>query len=201
MAAGAEARLSSRAPAFPVSSGPVLTRRLLLREVIIALVPVVALLVEMAWSNLLFLDYVHVITGGTWTGIDLFMGLVVSRVLRALPVTQRAAVAQRLTPREMFLLPALASVAITSGIYLAQSIGMFNLSDPRILAAGIVVIILAVQGFGLLLPNSVRILLETTKPNPNVEKIARINQRNLLVAGSQAAFQIIIIFIMATLAI
>ena len=187
--------------AVPAAGRPVLSRGLLVREFVIALVPVIVLMVAMTWNNLVFLNYVHVITGGTWTGIDLFMGLVVSRVLRSLPVPQRAAVAQRLTPREMFLLPALASVAITSGIYLAQTTGMFNLSDPRILAAGIVVIILAVQGFGLLLPNSVRILLETMKPSPNPEKIARINQRNLVVAGSQAAFQIIIIFIMATLAI
>ena len=47
-------------------------------------VPVVALIVALLSGSLLLLNYVHVLTGGTWTGIDLFMGLVMSRVLRGL---------------------------------------------------------------------------------------------------------------------
>ncbi len=186
---------------FPASAAPfVITRRILFREFLLALIPAVAFVAVLAAGNLVYLDYVHVLTGGTWTGIDLFMGLVMSRVIRSLTVPQRAEVAKRLTPRTLFLLPSLAGTAVTSGIYLAMAEGRFLLSDPWILAAGIVVLVLLVQGLGMLLPNNVRILLEIQKPVPNVERIVRLNRRNLLLAGSQAAFQFAIIFIMAHLA-
>ena len=185
----------------PKFSSDGLSRRLFFGEFLIALVPIVALVAALASGSLLLLDYVHVITGGTWTGIDLFMGLVMTRIMRSLPIPQRVAIASRLTPKTLFLLPSLASVAITAGVYLATVEGKFSLSSPWILAAIVVVIILSVQGFGVLLPNSVRILLEINKENPDTAKIARLNLRNLRIAGSQGVFQIAIIFIMANLAI
>ncbi len=186
---------------FPPPAAPfVITRRILLRELLLALIPAVAFVVVLALGNLVYLDYVHVLSGGTWTGIDLFMGLVMSRVMRSLTVPQRAEVAKRLTPRTLFLLPSLAGTAVTSGIYLAMAEGRFVLSDPWILAAGVVVLVLLAQGLGMLLPNNVRILLEVQKTRPDVEKIVRLNRRNLLLSGSQAAFQFAIIFIMAHLA-
>jgi len=90
-------------------------------------------------------------------------------------------------------------VAITSGIYLAIRDGLFDLRSPWIIAAGIVVAILTIQGFGFLPPNSVRILLQITNEKPDIAKIAKLNMRNLRIPGSQAAFQIAIIFIMANL--
>lgn len=165
------------------------------------MIPIAALIVVLLSGNFVFLDYVHVITGGTWTGIDLFMGLVMARVMRSLSVPERAEIAKRLTPKTLFLLPSLASVAITSGVYVAIRDRLFDLASPWIVAAGVVVIILTIQGFGFLLPNSLRILLEISKEKPDVSKIARLNMRNLRMSGSQAAFQIAIIFIMANLAV
>ena len=37
-------------------------------------VPIVALVLVLAYGNLLTLNYLHVLTGGTWTGIDSFYG-------------------------------------------------------------------------------------------------------------------------------
>lgn len=178
----------------------VLTRGILLREFSYALIPIIAFIGALLSGSFLYLDYVHVITGGTWTGIDLFMGLVLSRVLRSLSVPQRAEVAKRLTPKTLFLMPALASVAITSGIYVAMNTGAFSSQPQLMIAAGIVVAILTIQGFGILLPNSLRIILEISKEKPDVTKIAKLNMRNLRISGSQAAFQILIIFIMANFA-
>lgn len=201
MAAEDARRTEPRRLLFPPPAAPfAITRRVLLRELLLALIPAVAFVVVLALGNLVYLDYVHVLSGGTWTGIDLFMGLVMSRVMRSLAVPQRAEVAKRLTPRTLFLLPSLAGTAVTSGIYLAMAEGRFVLSDPWILAAGVVVLVLLVQGLGMLLPNNVRILLEVQKPTPDVEKVVRLNRRNLLISGSQAAFQFAIIFIMAHLA-
>ncbi len=165
------------------------------------LIPVVVLIVALLTQNLLLLDYTHVICGGTWTGIDLFMGLVMSRVMKGLAPEARAEVVKRLVPLMLFLMPALASVAITAGIYLAQWEGLFNIGSPLIIAAGIIVVILSVQGFGILLPTEVRILLELIKPNPNRDKIVKLGMRNITVSGSQAIFQIAIIFVMANLAL
>ena len=167
----------------------------------IGVIPPVVLIAALATKSLYLLDYVHVITGGTWTGIDIFMGVVLSRVMRTLEIPARVEVAKRLTPTTFFIIPSLAATATVSGVYLAQTLGRFDLSSPWIIAAGIVVIILTAQGFGVFLPNGVRIFIELGKAEPDVAKIARLNMRNIRLAGSQAVFQVIIILIMAHLAI
>jgi len=48
-------------------------------------VPIIALIATLLSGSHLLLNYVHVLTAATWTGIDLFMGLVMSRVMRGLP--------------------------------------------------------------------------------------------------------------------
>lgn len=180
---------------------PPFARRLLLGSLLLAAVPVAALVGAVQAGDLFLLDYVHVITGGTWTGMDIFMGAVMTRVMRSMDVPARVEVAKRLTPATLFFLPALASAAITSGVYLAQYEGKLVLSSPWIVASGVVIAVLTVQGFGILLPNGVRIFLELAKEEPDTGKIVRLNLLNLKVSGSQAAFQVVIILIMAHLAI
>jgi hypothetical protein len=168
-------------------------------SILTLVIPVLALAAALQTRSLLFLDYVHVITGGTWTGIDLFMGLVMSRVMRSLLLEARAEIIKKLVPIMLFFMPALASVAITAGIYLAGWEGLDFLSPP-IIAAAIIVIILGVQGFGFILPNEVRIFLELRKDKPNLDKIVKLGMRNIYLSGSQTIFQIAIIFVMAYLA-
>lgn len=169
-------------------------------SILTLLVPVGVLVVAVLSKSLLFLDYVHVITGGTWTGIDLFMGLVMSRVLRGLLPAARADVIKKLVPIMLFFMPALASVAITAGVYLATWEGRDFFSMP-IMAAGVFVIILSIQGFGLLLPNEARIFLELRKENPDVQKVVKLGMRNIYLSGSQSVFQIALIAVMAFLAV
>ncbi|MHB8585661.1 MAG: hypothetical protein ACYDDF_07480 [Thermoplasmatota archaeon] len=140
------------------------------------------------------------LTGGTWTGFDLYMGLVMTRILRSLDPPARVEVAKRLTPTTFFILPSLAAVAISSGIYLAQNQHKFDLHSPWIIGAGIVVAILTIQGFGVFMPNGVRIFVELAKAKPDVAKIGRLTMRNVRLAGVQAGLQIILILIMAKLA-
>src|SRR5215204_6592388 len=61
-------------------------------------VPIVALVLVLAYGNLLALNYLHVLTGGTWTGIDLFMGVVMSRILKGLEPQARTQVIKKLVP-------------------------------------------------------------------------------------------------------
>lgn len=165
------------------------------------LVPIVALILVLAYGNLLAHNYIHVLTGGTWTGIDLFMGLVMGRVMKGLEPQARTQVIKKLVPVMLFLMPTLASVAITSGITLADRMNMLTLESPTIIAAVVIVIILSVQGFGMIMPTEIRIFLELQKKEPNRDKIIKWGMRNIKLAGSQGVFQVVLIFVMANLAL
>jgi hypothetical protein len=180
---------------------PSYTGSLLRWSFILGIIPPAVLIVALSVRSLVLLEYVHVITGAVWTGFDIFMGLIMSMIFRTLEPAMRVEVAKRLTPLNFFAVPSLASVAIVAGIYLAQRLGMFVLTSPWIVAAGIVVIVLTAQGFGIFLPNSVRIFIEVSKPKPDQDKIIRLNMLNVKLAGVQAAFQVAIIFIMAHIAV
>lgn len=176
---------------------PPYTKKLLTWSFSIGIIPPIVLVAALSLKSLYLLDYVHVISGGTWTGFDIFMGVVMTRIMRLLDVPSRVEVAKRLTPTTFFIMPSLAATAVTAGIYLAMNLGIFNLSSPWIIAAGIIILILVGQGFGVFLPNGLRIFIELAKPNPDTKLIAKLNMRNIRLAGSQAIFQVLIILIMA----
>ncbi len=165
-----------------------------------AIIPVALLIIALASTNLLLLDYVHVMFGALWTGIDIFMGLVIGRILAKVSIQFRVEFIRRLVPIMLFLMPALASVTVTAGIYLAQSEGVFNLSYYTIITAGIIVILLIVQGIGIFLRNELIIFLELRKSNPDFQRISRLGMINFNLSGVQAVLQIAIIFVMASIA-
>jgi len=167
---------------------------------LIVIIPAILVAIVILVKNLTILDYTHVLLGGTWTGIDLFMGLVLSRVMIKMSVGARIEFIKRLVPMMLFFMPTIASLAITAGIYLAWYEGIFKLSYPVIVAAGIIVVILVITGFGVFLPNELRILLELRKGSPDTGKISRLAMINFRLSGVQAAFQFAIIFIMANIA-
>lgn len=190
------------APAQPTAPGlPPFTGGLLRWSFAIGFAPPLLLVAAVAGKSLFLLQFLHVITGGTWTGFDLYAGIVLSRVLRSLQPAGRVEVAKRLTPTTFFLLPSFAAVAVTSGIYLAQATGKFDLHSPWILAAGAVVLVLTAQGFGVFMPNGLRIFIELAKKEPDTAKIGRLQMRNIRLAGVQAMLQVLIILIMAHLAV
>jgi hypothetical protein len=76
--------------------------------------------------------YVHVMSGVLWTGIDVFMAMVIGPVLGALGVEERASWFETFTPKMTFLMPTLATVTIFSGITLAVRMGAFPNSGPWI---------------------------------------------------------------------
>ncbi|WP_336001191.1 hypothetical protein [Halorientalis halophila] len=82
-------------------------------------VPVALLLYALTLGTLTQHTYVHVMAGVLWTGIDLFLAIVLGPVLGGLTVQERASVFERLTPKTAFLLPSLALVTIAGGITLA----------------------------------------------------------------------------------
>ena len=163
-------------------------------------VPLVALAAVMSMDSLLALHYIPVLMGGTWTGIDLFMGIVMGRVMKGLEPPARIQVIKKLVPVMLFLMPSLATAAITSGITLADRMHILTLESPTIVAAVVIVVILSVQGFGMIMPTEIRVFLEVRKKEPDRDKLIRWGMRNVKLAGSQGVFQVALIFVMANLA-
>ncbi len=180
---------------------PKYTSSLLLWSFILALIPPLSLVLALSTKSLFLLQYVHVISGGVWTGFDLFMSVILGRILASLDLPGRVEIAKRLTPTTFFIMPSLAATAITAGVYLAQSLGVFDLRSPWIIAAGVIVLILSAQGFGVFMPNGMRIFMELAKPNPDRQKIAKLNGINIKLSGVQGVMQIAIIFVMAHIAV
>lgn len=147
-----------------------------------------------------FLNFVHVITGLLWTGIDLFMGFMVGPILRRLDITARRAIVTRLAPRMLFMMPTIATVATTAGIYLAERGGYFELAWPAfgwVAASLIVVAILTVQGLGMLTPINVMVYLELRKEVPDMDRVSRLMRIYFRITASQGVMQVAIIVIMA----
>ncbi|MHB8396741.1 MAG: hypothetical protein ACYDAZ_05970 [Thermoplasmataceae archaeon] len=164
------------------------------------IIPVSVVLAAVLTDNQFLLDYVHVLFGAVWTGIDIFMGLVVGRILSKVSIQFRVEFIRKLVPIMLFLMPTLSAVTITAGIYLAMNMGVFNLSYYTIIAAGIIVVLLTVQGIGIFLRNELIIFLELRKETPDTGRISRLGMMNFRLSGVQAILQVAIIFVMANIA-
>ncbi len=160
------------------------------------IVMVVSIVVDDHW----FLNFVHVIAGVMWTGIDLFMGFIVGPIMRGLNPEARFAMTTRLMPRMLPLMPALSIATSTSGWFLAVQQGYLDLAYPEqwwLIAALVIVTVLTIQGLGVLLPTNVRVLLQLRKETPDTARIGRWMRRYIWVIASQAIMQIAIIVVMA----
>jgi hypothetical protein len=147
-----------------------------------------------------FLNFVHVISGVMWTGIDLFMGFVVGPVLRLVPPTARREVIIRLVPRTLFLMPTLAAITGTTGWYLAKELGYMDLPWPQfgwVAAALALIVVMTIQGTGTLLPTNLWVCFQLQKAEPDYEKISRVMRIFFYLVASQGMMQVTMIVIMA----
>jgi hypothetical protein len=153
-----------------------------------------------AVGSLWALNFVHVIAGVMWTGIDLFMGFVVGPILKAVTLDTRRAIISRLMPRMLLLMPTLAIVTGTSGWYLAKLLGFLDVGYPQfwwIVAALAIIVLLTIQGIGVLLPTNLRVYLELRKPHPDEARIGGWMKKYVIVTALQGAMQVAMIVIMA----
>lgn len=72
-------------------------------------------------------------------------------------------------------------------------------TTPVIVLILIVMVVLTVQGFGLLLPTEVMIYLEMSTDEPDTERIGELGMRNAKLSGVQGVFQLAIIVLMVYL--
>lgn len=168
---------------------------------------VAAALAVMVWAidsgSVWFLNWVHVMCGVLWTGIDLFMGFVLGPILRGLEMPVRRQILLRLTPRTLFLMPTLAIVTGTAGWFLAVALGLTGMPWPDIAwiyAALALVILMTVVGLGYLLPTNLRVCLELQRPDPDGARIGRMMSGYFYAVAAQGLMQVAIIVIMARLA-
>ena len=181
-----------------VASMPPLWRQITWWSLAFPLVLAVALLRH----DIYLLNWIHVLSGALWTGADLFMGFLLGPVLRVLDIRVRTAVIAYLVPRTLLYFTMVALTAGTAGWFLATWLGFTSPEYARhdwIIAALALVSVMTVFGLGFLLPNSLRIWFELRKPEPNRERIVRINRINIWLAGSQGVMQVAIIAVMARL--
>src|SRR5438309_9240310 len=82
-----------------------------------------ALVVALAGNWLWALDFFHVVGGGLWTGIDLFMGLVLGPIIGRMSIPARVEFSARFMPKMLIIMPTLVIVTLTSGWQLARSVG------------------------------------------------------------------------------
>src|SRR5271166_4150227 len=80
-----------------------------------ALAALLVMIAAIAIGNIWLLDFVHVFSSLLWTGIDLFMGFVLGPLLRRASLAVRRDIAQRLTPRTLFLMPTVSIISGTTG--------------------------------------------------------------------------------------
>ena len=158
------------------------------------------MIVAIARHDLFLLNWIHVLSGALWTGADLFMGFILGPVLRMLDMRTRTALIAYLVPRTLLYFPMVSLTAGTTGWFLVDWLGFTASQSPMyyfVVISLALVTIMTVMGLGFLLPNNLRIWGELRKPEPNRERIVRINRINIWLAGTQGLLQITIIFVMA----
>ena len=149
------------------------------------------------------IDWYHVVGGGLWTGIDLFVGLIIGPILGRLSPPARAEFAARFMPKMVLLMPTLVTMTLASGWQLARLLGNLGVPYPRhwwIVASMIVVAVMAVVALGLLEPANLAVLFEMRKPNPDVALIGKLMKRFVYTAGVTGLMQVATLVIMTKLA-
>ena len=100
-------------------------------------------------------------------------------------------------------MPTLSIITGTTGWFLAKDMGFTGLNWPQyawIAAAVALVVLMAIQGLGYLLPTNLRVCLELQRNNPDPTRIARLTNRYFMAVATQGVMQVATIVIMARFA-
>jgi hypothetical protein len=168
-----------------------------------AVAAVVGLVVAIAGNWLWALDFFHVVGGGAWTTLDLFLGFVLGPIIGRMSIPARIEFSSRFMPKLVLLIPTLVTMTLGSGFQLAHNLGYLDSSYPRhgwVVASFVVVGVMAVVAIGYLEPANIAVLWELKKPQPDGELIAKLMRRFLYTAGVTGAMQIATLVIMTRLA-
>lgn len=167
-------------------------------------VVITAEVVAIAGNWLWGLNFFHVVGGGLWTAIDLFVGLIVGPIIGRLSIQARVEFTARFMPKMMLIMPTLVTMTLASGWQLARHLGFLDASYPRhswLVASYIVVGVITVIALGILEPANLAVLFELRKPEPDGALIGRLMRRFTYTAGITGLMQVAILVIMTRVAI
>lgn len=193
MIAPADAAASARTPVtiVPVKGLPIVA------------VVIAGMIVAIATNQLWALDFYHVVGGGLWTGIDLFVGLVVGPIIGSMPVPARVEFSKRFMPKMVLIMPTLVTMTLGAGWQLARHLGNLDAGYPHhgwLVASYIVVGVMAVIALGLLEPANLAVLFELRKDRPNGVLIEKLMRVFIYTAGITGLMQVATLVIMTKLA-
>jgi hypothetical protein len=164
---------------------------------------IIGLVVVIKGNWLWGLEFFHVAGGGLWTGIDLFVGLIVGPIIGRMSIPARMEFSIRFMPKMVLLMPTLVTMTLASGWQLARKVGNLEAGAPAhwwLVTSYIIVGVMAVIALGLLEPANIAVLFELRKPQPSGELIGRLMKRFVYTAGITGVMQIATIVIMTKLA-
>ena len=164
---------------------------------------VIGLIAAIASNNLWALVFFHVVGGGLWTAIDLFVGFVVGPILGGLSIPARIEFSTRFMPKMLLIMPTLVTMTLASGWQLARHLGNLDASSPNhawLVASFIVVGVMATIAIGLLEPANLAVLFELKKPHPNGLRIQRLMRVFIYTAGITGVMQVATLIIMTRVA-
>lgn len=156
-----------------------------------------------ATNTLWALDFYHVVGGGLWTAIDLFVGFVIGPIMGSLPIPARAAFSARFMPKMSLIMPTLVTMTLGAGWQLARHLGKLQAGGTThgwLIASYAVVGVMAVVALGLLEPANIAVLFEMRKERPNPAVIERLMRRFIYTAGITGLMQVATLIIMTRLA-
>ena len=149
------------------------------------------------------LDFFHIVGGGLWTGIDLFVGLIIGPILGRLSIPARVEFAARFMPKMLLIMPTLVTMTLASGFQLARHMGLLNVAYPRhwwLTASFIVVGAMTVIALGFLEPANLAVLFELRKPQPDGALVGKLMRRFAYTAGITGVMQVATLVIMTRIA-
>jgi hypothetical protein len=159
---------------------------------------VVAIARDARWG----LVFCHVVGGGLWTAIDLFVGFVVGPILRSLSVPARVEFTKRFMPKMLLIMPTIVTMTLAAGFQLARQDGFLDTSNPRhawVVVSFCVVGVMATVALAYLMPANTAVLFELRKPQPDPRVIQLLMKRFVYTAGITGVMQVATLVIMTRL--
>ena len=159
--------------------------------------------VSIATNSLWMLTFCHVVGGGFWTAIDLFVGFVVGPIMGRMSIPARAEFSARFLPKMVVIMPTAVTMTLAAGFQLALRVGNLDPASPNhawLVVSFCVVGIMAVIALGVLEPANVAVIFEMNKPVPDGRIIERLMKRFMLTAAITGAMQVATLIIMTRVA-
>lgn len=164
---------------------------------------IIGLIVSIAGNWRWALDFYHVVGGGLWTALDLFLGFVLGPIMGKMSIPSRMEFTSKLMPKMVLIMPTVVTMTLGSGFQLARKLNNLNpgaAAHGWLIASFILVGVMTVIALGILEPANLAVLFEMKKENPDGAVIGRLMKRFIYTAGITGAMQIGTLIIMTRVA-